>query len=431
MSRDFNGTSQYLTADTPLTTPYPMSMHCWFKISAGVTTFHTLMAVSDLASSDDYIRFQARIGLYLRLQQADNLNASVLVATSTAPAADTWHSAGLYVASTTSRGVLLDGGGKATNIASTNAPTASKLLVGVLERSGGRIEYADGVIAHPAVWNVVLTDAEFASLAAGLSPLKVRPESLVFYAPHLGRDATEIDIIGARNLTVTGAVASADEPRLIRPRAPVRAFRAPEPLSLGIDPGALTVAGQGATFVANQTVETNGQLQLSGGTAAAESELATSGASLTIGGTELDLAISAPVPDTGTAAVHAGRRASRRYWVEIDGQVVYVNTPAEAAQLLRQFEERAPREAERQADELVARRTASVRSLGQVKPVRLAPPTLRTNLPESEALREARALLGNLYQDAARRATAALEAERRRWLQDQDDAQTLIALGDL
>jgi hypothetical protein len=79
----------------------------------------------------------------------------------------------------------------------------------------------------------------------------------------------------------------------------------------------------------------------------------------------------------------------------------------------------------------VARRTASVRSLGQVKPVRLAPPTLRTNLPESEALREARALLGNLYQDAARRATAALEAERRRWLQDQDDAQTLIALRDL
>jgi hypothetical protein len=101
---------------------------------------------------------------------------------------------------------------------------------------------------------------------------------------------------------------------------------------------------------------------------------------------------------------HAGGRASRsrRYWVEINGQIVYVNTPAEAQQLLRQFEERAPREARRQADKLVARRTASVRSLGQVEPVQLAPPTV-----------------------------AALEAELRRWLQDQDDAQTLIALGDL
>jgi hypothetical protein len=130
---------------------------------------------------------------------------------------------------------------------------------------------------------------------------------------------------------------------------------------------------------------------------------------------------------------HAGGRASRsrRYWVEINGQIVYVNTPAEAQQLLRQFEERAPREARRQADKLVARRTASVRSLGQVEPVQLAPPTLRTNLPESNALRDARALIETLYQNAARRATAALEAELRRWLQDQDDAQTLIALGDL
>jgi hypothetical protein len=56
---------------------------------------------------------------------------------------------------------------------------------------------------------------------------------------------------------------------------------------------------------------------------------------------------------------------------------------------------------------------------------------LRTNLPESDALRDARALIETLYQNAARRATAALEAELRRWLQDQDDAQTLIALGDL
>jgi hypothetical protein len=66
-----------------------------------------------------------------------------------------------------------------------------------------------------------------------------------------------------------------------------------------------------------------------------------------------------------------------------------------------------------------------------VEPVQLAPPTLRTNLPESDALRDARALIETLYQNAARRATAALEAELRRWLQDQDDAQTLIALGDL
>ncbi|MBV5336079.1 hypothetical protein JZU48_03580 [bacterium] len=113
---------------------------------------------------------------------------------------------------------------------------------------------------------------------------------------------------------------------------------------------------------------------------------------------------SAPAVIVESLVAHAGRRASRqrRYWVEINGQIVHVDTPVEAQQLLR-----------------------------QVEPVQLAPPTVRTNLPESDALREARALLRSLYEDAARRATAALEAERRRWLQDQDDAQTLIALGDL
>ncbi len=219
MARDFNGTSDYLSGDTPLTTPYPMSMHCWFNISAGVTTFHTLMALSDVTSPDDYVRFQARIGFYLRLIVVDNSNTNIIIATTTAPAANTWYSAGGYVASTTNRGVLLNGGGKATSVTGTNAPTATKLFVGTLERSSGRLEYTDGIIAYPAVWNAVLTDAEFAALATGLSPLRVRPENLVFYAPYLGRDAPEIDIIGSRNLTVTGAVA-ADNPRSIQPWQP-------------------------------------------------------------------------------------------------------------------------------------------------------------------------------------------------------------------
>jgi hypothetical protein len=196
-----------------------MSMHCWFNISTGITTFNTLMALSDVTSTDDYVRFQARVGFYLRLTQADNNNPTVTVATTTAPAANTWYSAGLYVANTTSRGVLLNGGGKATNTASTNGPTATKLLVGTLERSSGRLEYTDGSIAYPAVWNVALNDSEFAALATGLSPLRVRPENLVFYAPYLGRDAPEIDIIGSRNLTVTGAVAS-DNPQSIQPWQP-------------------------------------------------------------------------------------------------------------------------------------------------------------------------------------------------------------------
>jgi hypothetical protein len=74
-----------------------------------------------------------------------------------------------------------------------------------------------GLIAHPAIWNVALTDEEVAALGAGASPLTIRPWALVFYAPYLGRDSSEIDIVGGRILTVTGASASNTEPRISWP----------------------------------------------------------------------------------------------------------------------------------------------------------------------------------------------------------------------
>lgn len=440
MSRSFDGsTGNHLNVETPIVTAPPFSMFAWYY-STSASGNQTLISIGGQNAAFTEARgfaltigFSAGSGENAVVAETRQHNTRPKAKTSVAPTANVWQNGCGVWAGIADRRAFLNGGSKGTN-ATSQAVTAADLkrtAVG-LTRELGNFSGMVGQIAHPAIWNVALTDDEVAMLAAGISPLRVRPQSLVMYLPFLGRNGPEIDISSARTLAVTGATASSNEPPLIWPRAQRRAFRAPEPLSLEIDQGALTVAGQGATFVANQTVESTGQLQLSGGSAAAESELAASAASVTIGGTELDLAISVPAPDTGTATVPAGRPSrQRRYWVEVNGQVVYVNTPEEAAQLLRQFEEQAPREAERQADELVARRTAAVRSLGRVKPVRLTPPTLRTNLPESDALREARALLGNLYEDAARRATAALEAERRRWLQDQDDAQTLIALGDL
>jgi hypothetical protein len=437
MSRSFNGTtSDYMRSVVGALSGYPVSLSVWVRpTSAGVRGVPIWFGNPGSNDGVFYVELLAAGNVFAGRQITDFGAANFAGATAGAWTANAWQQVGGSYASATSIYAVLNGVRSAEQTASSAALTFSvmdELTLGRYDRTSV-FGSQNGQIAHAGIWSAALTETEWASLGAGISPMRVRPQSLHAYFPFIGRNTNDIDIIRAKTFTATGTTASAEEPRLIWPRAQRRAFRAPEPISLEIDHGALTVAGQGATFVANQTVESNGQLQLSGGTASAESELATSGASLTIGGTELDLAISAPVPDTGTSAVRGGGRASRsrRYWVEINGQIVYVNTPAEAQQLFQQFEEQAPREAERQADELVARRTASVRSLGQVKPVRLAPPTLRTNLPESEALREARALLGNLYQDAARRATAALEAERRRWLQDQDDAQTLIALGDL
>ena len=50
--------------------------------------------------------------------------------------------------------------------------------------------YLDGLIAEAAIYNAALTAAEIASLAKGMTCDKVRPQSLVFYAP-IVRDLTD------------------------------------------------------------------------------------------------------------------------------------------------------------------------------------------------------------------------------------------------
>ncbi len=101
-------------------------------------------------------------------------------------------------------------------ITSVTAPTTvNRVAIGHLGDSSPNQE-ANGAIAHVAWWNVVLTAGELEMLLLGrVSPLAVRPQSLVFYTPYLGRDTSEIDIIGGRVLSVSGATASVEEPPIL------------------------------------------------------------------------------------------------------------------------------------------------------------------------------------------------------------------------
>lgn len=69
----------------------------------------------------------------------------------------------------------------------------------------------DGDIAEVGVWNVALTAAEIASLADGMTCDKVRPQSLVFYAP-LVRDLQ--DVRGGLTITNTNTATVANHPRV-------------------------------------------------------------------------------------------------------------------------------------------------------------------------------------------------------------------------
>ena len=69
----------------------------------------------------------------------------------------------------------------------------------------------NGQVGEVGVWNVALTAAEIASLAKGVTCDKVRPQSLVFYAP-LVREL--IDVRGGRTITNNNTATVAVHPRV-------------------------------------------------------------------------------------------------------------------------------------------------------------------------------------------------------------------------
>jgi hypothetical protein len=68
-------------------------------------------------------------------------------------------------------------------------------------------------LAEVAVWRGVLSDAEIASLAKGLSPKRVRPQLLAFYQPLAGE--FEGNILGVA-VTKNGTINAQPHPRTYR-----------------------------------------------------------------------------------------------------------------------------------------------------------------------------------------------------------------------
>lgn len=91
------------------------------------------------------------------------------------------------------------------NLSSTTAPV-------VLGAGGSGSENPfDGDLGHGAAWDVGLSASEVASLAAGVSPLRMRRDNLSFYAPVNGQ-SPELDVVGGASGTVTGTTVVEEPP---------------------------------------------------------------------------------------------------------------------------------------------------------------------------------------------------------------------------
>jgi len=203
MARVFNGTNTGLSVTTAIVAAYPFSWGCWFKGAQQAASLMSLNASATLRHD-----LSVASGGFLRNQQATSGNNAT---SAVAYTAGVWNHGIAICASNTDRRVYLNGGNRANNTNNLAFAAIDNLWVGAQRVNA---DWWNGSIAEAAIWNAALTDAEVAKLAAGISPLSMRPDKLVAYWPLYGGFSPEVPYKGTAALVLTNAPTRGDHVRI-------------------------------------------------------------------------------------------------------------------------------------------------------------------------------------------------------------------------
>jgi len=203
MAYEFTGTSsRYLSTPATTFSAPPLTIAAWFYQSSLATG----VIASASPATGPYVGIANLVGGPIRL-----ITPSRDVDTTTNATAGTWnHAAGVF-ASLSSRTAYLNGAGNTDTVAAGSPISSPAVLIGARRLNGALGTYYTGQIAEVGIWNTDLTADEIASLAKGMTCDKVRPQSLVFYAP-LVRDL--IDAKGGLTITNNNTATVANHPRV-------------------------------------------------------------------------------------------------------------------------------------------------------------------------------------------------------------------------
>ena len=201
------GSSQHLSTASSNVSAVPMTLACWSKTSTVAVGDEVFVAVGASNGNRNVLsRFQSNIGA-----NSNGSNGNFFAAVSTQLTTNTYfHIAGVFP-STSSRELFFNGVTVANNANAAGTQAAfTETLIGARRAASVGLYYT-GDIAEVGIWNAALTADEIASLAKGMTCDKVRPQSLVFYAP-LVRDLQ--DVRGGLTITNNNGATVANHPRV-------------------------------------------------------------------------------------------------------------------------------------------------------------------------------------------------------------------------
>jgi hypothetical protein len=203
MAYNFNGTSQYLTCSAPISSP-PLTIALWTNNLNPNATLISLCAINGVE------RFQITNPSGGNITAITSDGITTATASRAGRVSGVWnHAAGVFSA-TNNRIAYVNGISGAANTVNVSVSLINTLLIGAVYNTTLQNFYS-GQLAEVGIWNAALTPAEIASLAKGMTCDKVRPQSLVFYAP-LVRDL--IDQKGGLAITNNNGATVANHPRV-------------------------------------------------------------------------------------------------------------------------------------------------------------------------------------------------------------------------
>lgn len=233
MAIEFDGSTDYYYYNGAIRVAEPFTYACWFYLTSAAA--NSGLVGQGNTSWQHFAEMFGTTGQKVAVRVGDT-GGNQTVSTTTTYSLDTWNHACARIVAHNNRYVYLNGGGEGRGT-SVVSPTPAKTVIGAIYNGGTITWHATGYIALAAIWHVDLTTTEIAKLAAGISPLAVRPYNLSMYCPMIVPQNPLVDYRGP-SLGEFGTPVAAPHP-------PVQTFPAP-PISIDVGTPYVPPVGGGA-----------------------------------------------------------------------------------------------------------------------------------------------------------------------------------------